>query len=225
VAGSNITITGAWPDQTVSGASGGAALGITSASIVQSAFGNWGSFSSTLTLTLGAAPTAGNTLVIIQAAENIGGFEITPFFGLDLPNLNGPACVATRVVQAGDTATITLNSGGTLGIAGVYEIAHLNMLQVFGGIVSTSASQTGVYAPSARAILPSIAISAIQQMTSGTAPSSTSAGWTTDATNTGGGSAYSLILRRTIAAGVVSQPFAVWTSAVSPQAATTILIS
>lgn len=213
----NVNTTGSTIDLTVSGST------LTTPTIVQSAYN---SSNTNFSVTLGSTPTVGNILVAIVSGlvNNLNCFD----FACEYYQQNNPGIyVFTRRVQSGDSTTIfSLSNVGNYEAAMVYEISHMNDMDIYGSQISNHLNAQFQYAPIARATSPTICLSNLTIQDTTRTITATSIGWSIDHDPTSDSGFQGLYLRRTsnLSAGNTDQAWVEWSANGDNHCEVTVLI-
>ncbi|AOJ62499.1 hypothetical protein WJ32_08530 [Burkholderia ubonensis] len=209
---------------------GGSAASHTTPSIVQQAAN--GSNTTSLTITLGSTPTAGNLVIaVLGGYANNSGTPIANLFtppdqswtqiGQAASGNNEVIAMFMRTVQSGDGTGYSWTAAGTGFLGRMYEIANAGEVRVTGNNFQPApATSSGTsYSPGGSAPTSTcLAISGIEQDTA-TATASLSSGWTQDQGGSASGLSYhQLVLgHRTLTAGPFNGFLATWSGASTSQ--------
>ncbi|KVD37863.1 beta strand repeat-containing protein [Burkholderia ubonensis] len=209
---------------------GGSAASHTTPSIVQQAAN--GSNTTSLTITLGSTPTAGNLVIaVLGGYANNSGTPIANLFtppdqswtqiGQAASGNNEVIAMFMRTVQSGDGTGYSWTAAGTGFLGRMYEIANAGEVRVTGNNFQPApATSSGTsYSPGGSAPTSTcLVISGIEQDTA-TATATLSSGWTQDQGGSSSGlSFHQLVLgHRTLSAGPFNGFLATWTGASTTQ--------
>ncbi|KWO78484.1 beta strand repeat-containing protein [Burkholderia ubonensis] len=209
---------------------GGSAASHTTPSIVQQAAN--GSNTTSLTITLGSTPTAGNLVIaVLGGYANNSGTPIANLFtppdqswtqiGQAASGNNEVIAMFMRTVQSGDGTGYSWTAAGTGFLGRMYEIANAGEVRVTGNNFQPApATSSGTsYSPGGSAPASTcLVISGIEQDTA-TATATLSSGWTQDQGGSSSGlSFHQLVLgHRTLSAGPFNGFLATWTGASTTQ--------